>query len=201
SILSLSLWYVSERCVDPHLRQLYTDPHLTLSPPFSPWVKDYRAEVPFDVVTLRLRPEPISPACHIHLDEHRGPRTANYPVGLGNSIINILVTDESAATEPEPVVMTIYTLHMYRESRPSLPMFGEHVMCGFVQIFFTWQQDSPVRFKKRDGGKDERRLRFISSITAVGPWPQAAPSDPRASVFVACTLCTGTNKKIPVKLS
>ncbi|CAB1345821.1 unnamed protein product, partial [Coregonus sp. 'balchen'] len=122
-----------ERCVDPHLRQLYTDPPLTLSPPFSPWVKDYRAEVPFDVVTLRLRPEPISPVCHIHLDEHRGPRTANYPVGLGNSIINILVTDESAATDPEPVVMTIYTLHMYRESRPSLPMFGEHVMCGFVQ--------------------------------------------------------------------
>ncbi|CDQ90463.1 unnamed protein product, partial [Oncorhynchus mykiss] len=122
------------RCVDPHLRQLYTDPPLTLSPPFSPWVKDYRAEVPFDVVTLRLRPEPISPACHIHLDEHRGPRTANYPVGLGNSIINILVTDESLTTEPEPVVMTIYTLHMYRESRPSLPMFGEHVMCAFVQV-------------------------------------------------------------------
>jgi hypothetical protein len=72
--LSLSLRCVSERCVDPHLRQLYTDPPLTLSPPFSPWVKDYRAEVPFDVVTLRLRPEPISPACHIHLDEHRGPR-------------------------------------------------------------------------------------------------------------------------------
>lgn len=64
-----------------------------------------------------------------------------------------------------------------------------------------WQQDSPVRFKKRDGGKDERWPRCVSSITAVGPWPQAAPSDPRASVFVACTLCTGTNKKIPVKLS
>ncbi|XP_029902090.1 cadherin-like and PC-esterase domain-containing protein 1 isoform X2 [Myripristis murdjan] len=119
-----------ERCVDPHLRQIYTDPPLTLTPTFSPWVKEYHAEVPFDVVTVRIRPEPVSSACLIHLDEHRGPRTANYPVGLGNSRISILVADE---TVPEPVVMTIYTLHMYRESRPSLPMFGDHVMCGFVQ--------------------------------------------------------------------
>ncbi|KAM3858895.1 cadherin-like and PC-esterase domain-containing protein 1 [Diretmus argenteus] len=119
-----------EHCVDPHLRQIYTDPPLTLTPTFSPWVKEYRAEVPFDVVTVRIRPEPVSTACHIHLDEHTGPRTANYPVGLGNSRISILVADKAS---PEPVVMTIYTLHMYRESRPSLPMFGEHVMCGFVQ--------------------------------------------------------------------
>ncbi|KAF7653264.1 hypothetical protein LDENG_00085140 [Lucifuga dentata] len=119
-----------ERCVDPHLRQIYTDPPLALTPPFSPWVKEYRAEVPFDVVTVRIRPEPISSACRVHLDEHRGLRMANYPVGLGNSKISILVVDEAV---PDPVVMTIYTVHMYRESRPSLPMFGDHVMCGFEQ--------------------------------------------------------------------
>ncbi|XP_057180061.1 cadherin-like and PC-esterase domain-containing protein 1 isoform X2 [Triplophysa rosa] len=118
------------RCVDPHLRQLYTDPPMVLMPAFNAWVKEYRAEVPFDVITIWIRPEPVSPHCHIHLDEHRGPGMANYPVGLGNSRINILVTDESAA---EPVVMTIYTLHIYRESRPSLPMFDEYVMCSFVQ--------------------------------------------------------------------
>ncbi|XP_052410955.1 cadherin-like and PC-esterase domain-containing protein 1 isoform X2 [Carassius gibelio] len=118
------------RCVDPHLRQLYTDPPLVLMPAFNALEKEYRAEVPFDVITVRIWPEPVSPHCHIHLDEHRGPRMANYPVGLGNSRINILVMDES---EAEPVVMTIYTLHIYRESRPSLPMFDEYVMCSFVQ--------------------------------------------------------------------
>lgn len=56
---------------------------------------------------------------------------ANYPVGLGNSRISILVTDDA---EPQPVVMTIYTVHMTRESRPSLPMFGDHVTCSFVQV-------------------------------------------------------------------
>ncbi|KAM8740232.1 cadherin-like and PC-esterase domain-containing protein 1 isoform 2-T2 [Acanthopagrus schlegelii] len=117
-------------CLDPHLRQIYTDPPLTLTPPFSPWVKEYHAEVAFDLVTVRIRPEPVRPNCRVHLDEHRGPRMANYPVGLGDSRISILVTDD---TEQEPVVMTIYTVHMYRESRPSLPMFGEHVMCSFVQ--------------------------------------------------------------------
>lgn len=58
-------------------------------------------------------------------------RMANYPVGLGNSRISILVTDDA---EPQPVVMTIYTVHMTRESRPSLPMFGDHVTCSFVQV-------------------------------------------------------------------
>lgn len=56
---------------------------------------------------------------------------ANYPVGLGSSRISILVTDDSGE---QPVVMTIYTLHVFRESRPSLPMFGDHVMCSFVQV-------------------------------------------------------------------
>lgn len=117
-------------CIDPHLRQIYTDPPLSLTPPFNPWVKEYRAEVTFDTVMVRIRPEPVSSTCHVHLDEHRGPRMANFPVGLGNSRINILVTDGG---RPEPVVMTIYTLHVFRESRPSLPMFGDHVMCGFIQ--------------------------------------------------------------------
>ncbi|XP_047245776.1 cadherin-like and PC-esterase domain-containing protein 1 isoform X3 [Girardinichthys multiradiatus] len=117
-------------CVDPHLRQIYTDPPLILTPPFSPALKEYRAEVPFDTVTVRIRPEPISAACVVHLDNHRGPGIANFPVGLGNSRISILVTD---AAEPYPVVMTIYTIHVYRESRPSLPMFGDHVTCSFLQ--------------------------------------------------------------------
>lgn len=58
-------------------------------------------------------------------------RIVNYPVGLGKSRITILVTDDDG---PQPVVMAIYTVHMYRESRPSLPMFGDHVMCSFVQV-------------------------------------------------------------------
>ncbi|KAK3517212.1 hypothetical protein QTP70_001133 [Hemibagrus guttatus] len=116
--------------IHTHQNQLYTDPPLVLTPLFNTWVKEYRAEVPFDIVAIRIRPEPVSSKCHVHLDEHRGPRTANYPLGLGNSRINILLLDESGE---EPVVMTIYTLHIFRESRPSLPMFDEYVMCGFIQ--------------------------------------------------------------------
>ncbi|XP_034434182.1 cadherin-like and PC-esterase domain-containing protein 1 [Hippoglossus hippoglossus] len=118
------------RCGNPHLRQIYTDPPLTLTPPFSPGVKEYCAEVTFDTVMVRIRPMTVSSSCAVHLDEHRGPRMANYPVGLGNSRISILVTDDA---ETEPVVMTIYTVHLFRENRPSLPMFTDHVMCSFVQ--------------------------------------------------------------------
>ncbi|XP_034019226.1 cadherin-like and PC-esterase domain-containing protein 1 [Thalassophryne amazonica] len=117
-------------CVTPHLRQIYTDPPLSLTPSFSPFVKTYYTEVTFDTVMVRIRPEPINSACYVHLDDHNGPRMAHYPIGLGNSRISILVMDE---VSPEPVAMTIYTLYVYRESRPSLPMFGDHVMCRFVQ--------------------------------------------------------------------
>ncbi|XP_014876601.1 cadherin-like and PC-esterase domain-containing protein 1 isoform X1 [Poecilia latipinna] len=117
-------------CLDPRLRQIYSEPPLSLTPPFSPALKEYRAEVPFDTVMVRIRPEPISAACVVCLDNHRGPRTANFPVGMGTSQISILVTD---GAEPRPVVMTIYTVHVYRESRPSLPAFGDHVTCSFLQ--------------------------------------------------------------------
>lgn len=58
-------------------------------------------------------------------------RMVNYPLGLGDSRISILVTDD---TGPEPVVMTIYTLYVNRDCRPSLPMFGDHVTCSFLQV-------------------------------------------------------------------
>lgn len=50
---------------------------------------------------------------------------------MGTSQISVLVTD---GAEPRPVVVTIYTVHIYRESRPSLPAFGDHVTCSFLQV-------------------------------------------------------------------
>ncbi|KAL6460224.1 hypothetical protein MHYP_G00319830 [Metynnis hypsauchen] len=162
----------SDRCVDPHLRQLYTDPPLVLSPAFNPWVKEYRADVLFDTITIWIRPEPKSAQCHIHLDEHLGPRMANYPVGLGNSRINILVMDESGA---EPVVMTIYTLHIFRESRPSLPMFDEYVMCGFVQdCGLMVRPDLPCGLEPvagpKSSGKPQATAQPCSSGDETGRW-------------------------------
>lgn len=67
----------------------------------------------------------------------------NYPLGLGDSRISVLVTDDSG---PEPVVVATYTLHVHRDARPSLPMFGDHVTCGFLQVnqltSDLWLQDN-----------------------------------------------------------
>ncbi|XDV24704.1 hypothetical protein PO909_028802 [Leuciscus waleckii] len=168
------------RCVDPHLRQLYTDPPMALMPTFNAWTKEYRAEVPFDVITIHIWPEPVSPHCHIHLDEHRGPRMANYPVGLGNSRINILVMDES---EAEPVVMTIYTLHIYRESRPSLPMFDEYVMCSFVQdCGLVVRPDQPCGLEPIPGSRS-------SGEAQVSPRPCLSGDEPGRWV-VPCLSCS-----------
>lgn len=170
----------SERCLNPHLRQLYTDPPLVLNPVFNPWLKEYRADVPFNTVTIRIRPEPVSAQCYIRLDEHRGPRMANYPVGLGNSRINILVMDESGA---EPVVMTIYTLHIFRESRPSLPMFDEYVMCGFVQdCGLVVRPDQPCGLEPIAGPKSSAKPQ-----TAARPCPSG---DEPGHWVVPCLSCS-----------
>ncbi|XP_061815663.1 cadherin-like and PC-esterase domain-containing protein 1 isoform X2 [Nerophis lumbriciformis] len=117
-------------CVDARLRQIYTDPPLTLSPPFSPHFKEYHTEVTFDTLMIRVRAEPASAACGVRLDERRTSREFTFPVGLGHNRVNILVTDEAASP---PSVVAVYTVHVYREGRPSLPMFGDHVTCGYVQ--------------------------------------------------------------------
>ncbi|KAJ8249944.1 hypothetical protein COCON_G00231600 [Conger conger] len=142
-----------DRCVDPHLRQVYTDPPLVLSPPFSPEVKEYQAEVPFDTVMMRIRAEPLDCGCQVHLDERRGPRMANYPVGLGSSRVSVLLTDESGA---EPVIAAVYTLSLYRQPRPSLPMFHEYVTCGFEQ---------GLRSSPGDGRGRERSGKALASVT------------------------------------
>lgn len=52
-------------------------------------------------------------------------------MGLGDNTIRVLVTDGDG---PEPDVMATYTIYLHRENRPSLPMFGEHTMCSFLQV-------------------------------------------------------------------
>lgn len=52
-------------------------------------------------------------------------------MGLGDNTIRVLVTDGDG---PEPVVMATYTIYLHRENRPSLPMFGEHTICSFLQV-------------------------------------------------------------------
>ena len=64
---------------------------------------------------------------------------ANYPLGLGMNKISVLVVDESP-THGE--TLTTYKLTIYREDRPSLPLFEDFTACGFVQVsgfyIYTW---------------------------------------------------------------
>uniref|UniRef100_A0A8C3PJT5 Cadherin like and PC-esterase domain containing 1 n=1 Tax=Calidris pygmaea TaxID=425635 RepID=A0A8C3PJT5_9CHAR len=113
-----------------HIRQIFTSPQLDLNPQFNPKIKEYYAEVPFDMVTVKIGAEPSNCQCQVHLDEKKGPSVANYPLGLGLNKIVVLVTDDS---QPSPQVVSSYKITIYREDRPSLPLFDDYMMCGFVQ--------------------------------------------------------------------
>uniref|UniRef100_A0A8C5TX93 Cadherin-like beta-sandwich-like domain-containing protein n=1 Tax=Malurus cyaneus samueli TaxID=2593467 RepID=A0A8C5TX93_9PASS len=110
--------------------QIFTSPQLDLNPQFNPKIREYYAEVPFDMVTVKIGAEPSNCQCHVHLDDKKGPSTANYPLGLGLNKVVILVMDDS---QPSPEVVSSYRITIYREDRPSLPLFDDYMMCGFVQ--------------------------------------------------------------------
>lgn len=114
-----------------HIRQIFTSPQLDLNPQFNPKIREYYAEVPFDVVTVKIGAEPSNCQCQVHLDEVKGPSIANYPLGLGLNKIVVLVTDDS---QPSPQVVSSYKIKIYREDRPSLPVFDDYMICGFVQV-------------------------------------------------------------------
>lgn len=56
---------------------------------------------------------------------------ANYPLGLGMNKISMLVVDESPI---QGETLITYKLTIYREDRPSLPLFEDFAACGFVQV-------------------------------------------------------------------
>ncbi|XP_038636754.1 cadherin-like and PC-esterase domain-containing protein 1 isoform X1 [Scyliorhinus canicula] len=113
-----------------YITHILTSPQLNLNPVFTPKIKVYYSEVPFDVVIVKIRTEAANCHCRVHLDERQGPSIANYPLGLGNNRIHILVSDESRA---QPTVIATYTVNVYRHSQPSLPAFDGSIMCSFVQ--------------------------------------------------------------------
>ncbi|XP_039199913.1 cadherin-like and PC-esterase domain-containing protein 1 [Crotalus tigris] len=114
----------------PHIRQIITSPHLNLNPNFDPRIKEYYTEVPFDLLTIKIRAEPMNCQCEAHLDERQGPSSAHYPLGLGINIVIIVVTDKSRSVNE---IVSIYKIIIFREDRPSLPLFDDFMLCGFVQ--------------------------------------------------------------------
>ncbi|XP_053464561.1 cadherin-like and PC-esterase domain-containing protein 1 isoform X2 [Nycticebus coucang] len=120
----------NDKNIPCHIKQMFTHPHLELNPEFNSQIKDYYAEVPFDMVTVAIRVETSKCQCKVHLHEQAGPSFANYPLGLGMNKISIFVVDESPA---QSETLITYKLTIYREDRPSLPLFEEFTACGFVQ--------------------------------------------------------------------
>ncbi|XP_053575169.1 cadherin-like and PC-esterase domain-containing protein 1 [Bombina bombina] len=113
-----------------HIRNIFSNPPLDLTPPFSPRIKDYYAEVPFDVVTVEIGAEAANCKSQVHLDEREGLSVGIYPLGLGPNQITIHVTDDS---KPSTVLLRSYRITVSREDRPSLPLFDQYKMCGFIQ--------------------------------------------------------------------
>ncbi|KAM4039025.1 cadherin-like and PC-esterase domain-containing protein 1 [Anomaloglossus baeobatrachus] len=113
-----------------YISRIFSYPPLDLTPEFNPKMKDYYAELPFDVVTVEIGAEPANCNSQVHLDDKNGPQVAKYALGLGTNHITLHVVDESSQT---PALLRSYRITVYREDRPSLPLFDHYKMCRFLQ--------------------------------------------------------------------
>ncbi|NXI19555.1 CPED1 protein, partial [Irena cyanogastra] len=163
-----------------HIRQIFTSPQLDLNPQFNPKIREYYAEVPFDMVTVKIGAEPSNCQCHVHLDNRKGPSTANYPLGLGLNKVIILLTDDS---QPSPEVVSSYKITIYREDRPSLPLFDDYVMCGFVQ-----DCGSKIRPEESCGLQPLSR-EYISAISQT-VFKTCEAGDTKGQWIVPCLSCS-----------
>ncbi|XP_051886664.1 cadherin-like and PC-esterase domain-containing protein 1 [Pristis pectinata] len=163
-----------------YISRVLTSPQLKLNPIFTPKVKVYYSEVPFDVVIIKIRAEAANCHCQVHLDERKGFSIANYPLGLGNNRIHILVSDESRA---KPAIVATYTINVYRHSRPSLPVLDGSIMCSFLQdCGLIIQPDRPCGLQPVSNGYlsavVQRQIQTCKTGDAKGRW------------FVPCLSCS-----------
>ncbi|KAM4676044.1 cadherin-like and PC-esterase domain-containing protein 1 [Discoglossus pictus] len=162
-----------------HIRRIFSNPQLDLTPEFNPRIKDYYVEVPFDVVTVEIGAEALSCKSRVHLDEMEGPRIGNYPLGLGPNHISIHVTDES--TLPATILRT-YGITVHREERPSLPLFDHYKMCGFVQdCGLILNSEEPC-------GLQPLSLESFSNLSKV-PQRKCESGDAKGQWVVPCMSC------------
>ncbi|NXG52894.1 CPED1 protein, partial [Psilopogon haemacephalus] len=163
-----------------HIRQIFTSPQLDLNPHFNPKIKEYYAEVPFDIVTVKIGAEPSNCQCQVHLDEKKGPSIANYPLGLGLNKVTILVTDDS---QPSVQVVSSYRITIYREDRPSLPLFDDYMMCGFVQ-------DCGSRIRPEEScGLQPLSHEYLSAISQTA-FKNCEAGDMKGQWIVPCLSCS-----------
>lgn len=155
-----------------HISRILTRPQLKLNPTFTSKNKVYYSEVPFDVVIIKIRAEAANCHCQVHLDEKKGSSIANYPLGLGNNRIHILVSDESRA---KPAIIATYTINVYRHNRPSLPALDGSIACSFVQdCGLIIQHDKPCGLQPVSNGYlspvAQRQIQTCKTGDAKGQW-------------------------------
>ncbi|EEC03865.1 conserved hypothetical protein, partial [Ixodes scapularis] len=100
----------------PYLRWLRVSPAKELTPAFHPNVTEYRLDVPYDQLVLRVRARALYCHAEARLDDRLGPaRPINYTLGLGYNRVSVVVVD---IRHPEARVANAYVLTVFR--RPEI---------------------------------------------------------------------------------
>ncbi|KAG8439823.1 hypothetical protein GDO86_005839 [Hymenochirus boettgeri] len=174
-----------------YISYIYSHPKLELNPDFNPEIKNYYVEVPFDVVTVEIGAEATHCKSQVQLEKD-GQRVATYPLGLGNNEITIYVMDK---LKPTPGVLRKYHITIHREDRPSLPLFNQYTMCGFVQdCGLIINQEEPCGLHPVSLQVTKTHQRYCESGDAKGQWivPCLSCEDNRTCDWRAITWYTYT---------
>ncbi|RWS14447.1 cadherin-like and PC-esterase domain-containing protein 1, partial [Dinothrombium tinctorium] len=96
----------------PYLSSIETKPKLNLTPPFSPQINQYFANVSYDQLLITIFAKTENCQSEVRIDDKFGPsRPINYTLGIGSNKVTFVVVDIS---HTEPWVISSYTLHINR---------------------------------------------------------------------------------------
>ncbi|KAF1475359.1 Cadherin-like and PC-esterase domain-containing protein 1, partial [Eudyptula minor novaehollandiae] len=131
------------------------------------------------VVVAQVR-DPALGLCLFHFFPVLPCSIANYPLGLGLNKVIVLVTDDS---QPNPQIVSSYKITIYREDRPSLPLFDDYVMCGFVQ-------DCGSRIRPEEScGLQPLSREYLSAISQT-VFKTCEAGDTKGQWIVPCLSCS-----------
>ncbi|GAB6029952.1 cadherin-like and PC-esterase domain containing 1 [Chamberlinius hualienensis] len=119
----------------PYIKSIYTEPSLTLNPPFSPAVMEYFVNVSYDQLLVKVWASALNCQCEVRLEEKFGiSQPTNYTLGLGDNHVTFVVVD---IRHTEPWVINTYTLTIRRQdvshSEPNFDVQSPHEVCSIRQ--------------------------------------------------------------------
>uniref|UniRef100_T1JPJ4 Cadherin-like beta sandwich domain-containing protein n=1 Tax=Strigamia maritima TaxID=126957 RepID=T1JPJ4_STRMM len=172
----------------PYLLNIFSQPKLNLTPPFSPLVVEFTAKVPYDQLMVTVWAFAQNCQSEARLDDKFGPsQSANYTLGLGENRITFVIVD---IRHTEPWVINSYSIVVERaaptDNEPIFDANRKHQVCALKQdCDLRLVANDPCGIQKDDGIK-----KWSDYEKVAADLPVCDRGDALGRWLLPCTACS-----------